>query len=40
MRLLIRVYVEYEYERDKNKILSIKEYLYLIRQYLSDLIND
>ena len=33
-------YVEYQSEINKNKILSIKEYLYTIRQYLSDKIND
>ena len=33
-------YVEYQSEGDKNKILSIKEYIHMIRQYLSDIIND
>ena len=33
-------YIEYESEGDKDKILSIKEYLRMIRPYLSDLIND
>ena len=33
-------YVEYQSEGDKDKILSIKEYLNMIRQYLSDIIND
>ena len=33
-------YVEYESKGDKNKNLSIKEYLYMITPYLSDIIND
>ena len=33
-------YIEYEYKGDKNKTLSIKEYLNMIRPYLRDIIND
>ena len=33
-------YIEYESNGDKDKILSVKECLYMIRQYLSDIIND
>ena len=33
-------YMEYENNGDKNKNLSIKEYLYMIILYLSDMIND
>ena len=33
-------YMEYENNGDKNKNLSIKEYLYMIIPYLSDMIND
>ena len=31
-------YIEYESNGDKDKILSVKEYLNMIRQYLSDII--
>ena len=33
-------YIEYESKGDKNKNLSPKEYLDIIRPYLGDLIND
>ena len=33
-------YIEYKSEGDKDKILSVKEYLDMIRPYLSDMIND
>ena len=33
-------YIEYESKGDKDKILSVKEYLDMIRQYLIDIIND
>ena len=33
-------YMEYESKGYKDKILSIKEYLNIIRPYLSDIIND
>ena len=33
-------YIKYESNGDKDKILSIKEYLDMIRQYLRDIIND
>ena len=33
-------YIEYESNGDKDKILSVEEYLDMIKQYLSDLIND
>ena len=33
-------YIECESKRDKNKILSTKEYLDMIRPYLSDIIHD
>ena len=33
-------YIEYENKGDKNKTLSIKEYLYTIRPYFRDIIND
>ena len=32
-------YIEYESKGDKNKNLSVKKYLYMIRPYLSDMIN-
>ena len=32
--------IEYESKGDKNKTLSIKEYLNIIRPYLRDIIND
>ena len=32
--------IEYESKRDKDKILSIIEYLKMIRPYLGDLINN
>ena len=32
-------YIEYEGNRDKDKILSIKEYLDEIKRYLNDLID-
>ena len=32
-------YIEYESKGDKDKILSVKEYLFMIRPYLSDMIN-
>ena len=32
-------YIKYQSDVDKGKTLSIKEYLYMIRQYLSDIIN-
>ena len=35
-----RNYIEYESKGDKNKTLSIKEYLNMIRPYLRDIIND
>ena len=33
-------YVEYESNRDKEKILSVKKYLDMVKLYLSDIIND
>ena len=33
-------YIEYESNGDKDKILSVKEYLHIIRQYLRDIINN
>ena len=33
-------YIEYESKADKDKILSVKEYLDMIRPYLSDIINN
>ena len=33
-------YIEYESKGDKDKILFVKEYLDMIRPYLSDMIND
>ena len=33
-------YIEYENKEHKAKILSIKQYLYMIRPYLSDIIID
>ena len=33
-------YIQYESKRDKGKNLSIKEYLNMIKPYLSDIIND
>ena len=33
-------YIEYKSKGDKDKTLSIKEYLYMIRPYLSDIIID
>ena len=33
-------YIEYESKGDKDKNLSLKEYLYMIMPYLSDMIND
>ena len=33
-------YIEHDSNGDKGKILSVKEYLDMIRQYLSDIIND
>ena len=33
-------YVEYESNGDKDKILTVKEYLDMIKQYLSNIIND
>ena len=36
----INNYVQYESIRDKDKSLSIKEYIDKIRPYLSDIIND
>ena len=33
-------YVEYHNEGDKDKISSIKEYVDMIKTYLSDIIND
>ena len=32
-------YIEYEINGDKDKIVSVKEYLDMIRQYLTDTIN-
>ena len=33
-------YIEYESKGDKDKILSVKEYINMIRPYLSDMTND
>ena len=33
-------YIEYERKGDKNKNLSVKNYLRMIRWYLTDMIND
>ena len=33
-------YIQYENKGDKGKNLSIKEYLNIIKPYLSDIIND
>ena len=33
-------YIEYESNGDRNKVLSIEEYLNKIRAYLKDIIND
>ena len=33
-------YIEYASNGDKNKIFSVKEYLDMIRQYMSDVIDD
>ena len=33
-------YIEYDSNEDKDKILSVEEYLDMIKQYLSDIIND
>ena len=33
-------YIEYESKGDKNKVLSAKEYLNIIRPYLSDIIME
>ena len=33
-------YIEYESNGDNDKSLSVKEYLDMIQQYLSDIIND
>ena len=33
-------YIQYEIIGDKNKTLTVKEYLDMIRSYLSDIIND
>ena len=33
-------YIEHESKGDKNKTLSIKEYLHMTRPYLRDIIND
>ena len=37
---MITNYIEYERRGDKDKNLSPKEYLYIIKPYLSDMIND
>ena len=34
------LFIEYENKGDKDKTLSIKEYLNMIRPYLSDIINN
>ena len=36
----IMLNVEYESEGDRNKTLSIEEYLNKIRQYIKDIIHD
>ena len=33
-------YIEYEHNGDRNKILSVKEYLNTIRPYLKDIISN
>ena len=33
-------YIEYKSNSDKNKILSVEEYLDIIRPYLRDIVND
>ena len=33
-------YIEYESKGDKNKTLSIKEHLNMVRLYVRDIIND
>ena len=33
-------YIEYESNGDRNKTLSIKEYLYKITPYIKDILND
>ena len=33
-------FIEYQSKRDKDKILSVPEYLHMIRPYLSNMIND
>ena len=33
-------YIEYESNGDRNKTLSIKEYLYKITLYIKDILND
>ena len=40
MMLFNSNYIEYESKGDKNKTLSIKKYLNMIRPYLRDIIND
>ena len=35
-----RNYIEYERNGDKNKALSVEEYLNKVRAYLKDIIND
>ena len=35
-----KIYIEYESNGDKDKILSIKEYLDMIRQFLNDIIRN
>ena len=37
--IIINNYIEYESRGNKNKNLSVKEYLNMIRPYLSDMIN-
>ena len=33
-------YIEYESNGERNKTLSVEEYLYKIRPYLKDIVND
>ena len=33
-------YIEYESKRDRNKTLSVEQYLNKIRPYLKDILND
>ena len=33
-------YIQYESKENKDKILTLKEYLHMIRPHLSDIIND